>query len=52
MQLQKKNFKRQLSKEEKQKKYSQVMPITFWDILDEKSKKTLLQIKNKSNAKN
>jgi len=52
--LQRKNFKRQITRQERNKLYSKPKINTLWDMLDEESKKKLMQAKANANnyAKN
>jgi hypothetical protein len=44
------NFRKKLTKQERNRIYYKPKPITLWDMLDEKSKENLERVK--SNAKN
>jgi hypothetical protein len=50
--LQRKNFKRQITRQERNKLYSKSKALTLWDMIDEKSKQTLMQAKAKANIIN
>ncbi|GAG27915.1 unnamed protein product [marine sediment metagenome] len=40
-----KNSKRKLNRQERRKKYYQPKPATLWDMLDNKSRNNLLDVK-------
>jgi hypothetical protein len=51
-QFQRQGFRKPLTREERNKKYGQPKPVTLWDMLDEKSRKRLLDIQAKALIKN